>query len=268
MKRFRARVAARAAARQVSARTNTGPPVSSLLTSTAGCQLWLDASDITTRTYSGSDITGWNDKSGNGYHMNQIVRESAAGQPTYPYNGTAINGLPTIFFSPTAGLKQGTLLDGVKHLFWIGRISSANTSLSYMLLGGDPYVDWHTEAYGGRYFQDVGTNSSIANSSPASQITNDVRAAYNITYSNLYFPSAPNVALLSLSGVTGSTRYDGICYDRGNHCGWAGDLAEVIIYRNVLSTAQVQQIEGYLSWKWGLQAHLPSNHPHKSAAPT
>jgi hypothetical protein len=199
--------------------------------------------------------------------MNVIAQGSAAGAGTYPSNGTAINGLPTLLFSPTAGLKQGTLLDGVKHLFWVGRISAANTSYSYFLLGGQPYVDWHAESYGGRYFDAVSGAALIGSSSPASQFTNDARAAYNVAYSTIYFPSAPNVALLSLSGVTGSTRYDGICYDRGNHCGWCGDLAEVITYSNVLSTTQVQQIEGYLSWKWGLQTYLPGGHPYRASVP-
>ena len=28
-----------------------------------------------------------------------------------------------------------------------------------------------------------------------------------------------------------------------------------------------QIIEGYLAWKWGIQTSLPSNHPHRNAAP-
>ena len=29
-----------------------------------------------------------------------------------------------------------------------------------------------------------------------------------------------------------------------------------------------QQLEGYLAWKWGLEANLPVDHPYKNAAPT
>jgi len=44
-------------------------------------------------------------------------------------------------------------------------------------------------------------------------------------------------------------------------------LYEVLIYNSYLSTNQRQQIEGYLAWKWGLQANLPANHPYFFAPP-
>lgn len=45
------------------------------------------------------------------------------------------------------------------------------------------------------------------------------------------------------------------------------DIAEIILYNSVLVTLQVQQLEGYLAWKWGLQGNLPANHPYKNAPP-
>ena len=47
-----------------------------------------------------------------------------------------------------------------------------------------------------------------------------------------------------------------------------GYIAEVCVFNSVLSTTNYQLIEGYLAWKWGLQANLPSGHPYKNAAPT
>jgi hypothetical protein len=45
-------------------------------------------------------------------------------------------------------------------------------------------------------------------------------------------------------------------------------MSEIVIYNQVLSTAQRQQVEGYLAWKWGLQANLPtSTHPYKAIKP-
>jgi hypothetical protein len=41
-------------------------------------------------------------------------------------------------------------------------------------------------------------------------------------------------------------------------------LAELIVFSNVITSNQVQQIEGYLAWKWGLQTNLPAGHPFKS----
>ena len=46
-----------------------------------------------------------------------------------------------------------------------------------------------------------------------------------------------------------------------------GYYYEIAYYNSVLTTTDRQLMEGYLAWKWGLQANLPSGHPYKSAAP-
>jgi hypothetical protein len=45
------------------------------------------------------------------------------------------------------------------------------------------------------------------------------------------------------------------------------DIAEITLYNTQLPLAQVQILEGYLAWKWGLQGNLPSGHPYKNAPP-
>jgi hypothetical protein len=44
-------------------------------------------------------------------------------------------------------------------------------------------------------------------------------------------------------------------------------LAEFLVYNEYLTDSQYQQVEGYLAWKWGMQAELPANHPYKNSAP-
>jgi len=41
---------------------------------------------------------------------------------------------------------------------------------------------------------------------------------------------------------------------------------ECILFSIDLTTSQRQQIEGYLAWKWGLQANLPAGHPYLPTA--
>jgi hypothetical protein len=53
---------------------------------------------------------------------------------------------------------------------------------------------------------------------------------------------------------------------RGNEI-MNGFYYEIAYYNSVLTTTNRQLMEGYLAWKWGLQANLPSGHPYKSAAP-
>ena len=234
----------------------------------SGCQLWLDGADVSIITLSGSNVTAWNDKSGNGYHMNTLTATATwSGGATYPTIGTPINGLQTVNFTPQAGLRQSTTLDGVKNLFWVGRIAAPTGSgggTAYFLLGSSSDTtsgyDWSAGAYGGKFLDPVNSQAGIQNAT-ASLITSDPNAVTNATFSSVNMPSAPNVSLLSVTGITGFTRYQGICFDRVYHIGWCGDLAEVVIFSTALTTSQREQVEGYLAQKWGLRSSLPGGHP-------
>ena len=48
---------------------------------------------------------------------------------------------------------------------------------------------------------------------------------------------------------------------------WNGEIAEIVMISN-LSTSDRAKMEGYLAWKWGLEANLDAGHPYKSAPPT
>lgn len=43
-----------------------------------------------------------------------------------------------------------------------------------------------------------------------------------------------------------------------------GDVAEFIVCSAILSATERQMIEGYLAWKYGLEANLPSDHPYRN----
>jgi hypothetical protein len=80
-------------------------------------QLWLDASDDTTITVSGTAVTQWNDKSGNGRNFTQ---GTAANRPI---NGAITqNGLNIIKFEANDFVSHGTastwnfLHDGTQHI--------------------------------------------------------------------------------------------------------------------------------------------------------
>ena len=49
--------------------------------------------------------------------------------------------------------------------------------------------------------------------------------------------------------------------------GCVANVYEVIVFNTVLTTTQRQAIEGYLAWKWGLQANLSSTNPYSSRYP-
>jgi hypothetical protein len=249
------------------------PSFSSVFTpkSLTGLQLWLDAADSSTITGT-STVTAWADKSGNGYNMNTLSAAPNGYSQVYPTTGTPINGLNTVNFLPGTGLQQATILDGVKNLYWVGRIDTTGVveggSNCFFLLGHDTAYEWHADFPGGYYIDSTYSQLGIRNATPVSQYGGGAAAAVNITFSALQFPASGSISLVSAAGITGSTLYQGICFDRiGVHCGWSGDLAEVIIFNQALSTTQHQQVEGYLAWKWGLQGNLPDTHAYKKIKP-
>jgi hypothetical protein len=45
------------------------------------------------------------------------------------------------------------------------------------------------------------------------------------------------------------------------------DYMELILYYGDLAPPDRQRVEGYLAWKWGLQANLPTTHPYYKFRP-
>lgn len=73
----------------------------------------------------------------------------------------------------------------------------------------------------------------------------------------------------SASTSTSDSTFDLQIGTQGNSTArFLGDYSELLIFNSLLSTTNQQLVEGYLAWKWGTQSLLPSDHPHKNAAPT
>ena len=223
--------------------------------SISGLQFWLNAADSSSLTLSNTTVTSWRDRSANGLILN-------AARNALPVVGTAINTLNTVNFSSTAGLGQTLIrLDGTKNFYWVGRRGS-NSDLIY-LMGDETNFDWTggTNSFIDTSFSQTGLRAA----SPAVVYAGNSNISSN--FSGLNAPAVGTIFFLSVTGITGSTRFQGICYDRTGGRGYRGDVGEVLTYSNALTTAQHQQVEGYLAWKWGLQTCLASNHPYRNAVP-
>ena len=47
-----------------------------------------------------------------------------------------------------------------------------------------------------------------------------------------------------------------------------GDIGEVLLYNTILTSNEIEAIEGYLGHKWGLTGSFNANHPHRFIKPT
>ena len=219
---------------------------------------WYDASDLNTITEDSGKVSQWDDKSGSGYHLEQLT---ASNQPSIG-TGT-ISGLNAIEFqdrllgSPYAQyLNVNTNLpqfDYVAVVFnrTFGQVFSQAVG-SQTLGGGNNY----TVQYRGDFAPDRWQNSSFTNGNPVS--LNGALA--------LFDPPAclvvrDNLALTDFDLQVGA--------DRGlSNRSWDGFMGEIICGSGTLTMELRQKIEGYLAWKWGLVSSLPSDHPYKNSRPT
>ena len=227
--------------------------------------LWLDAADSSTITLNGSTVSQWNDKSGNARHATQ---GTAASQPTYSQN--QLSGKPAVVFDGTDDFMSVSAFNNAVSLALIG---SGGSVLSPLISGAAPLdfsPAWNaneaTVDYRGR------TNTTIRSVNLGGGINN-----FSIGFISL--DSANGEVKLSGNGgtqtsfsqtiVSSDTTINTLGRDYQGSSQFAnGRIAEVVVASSLLSTTDRQRLEGYLAWKWGLEANLPSGHPFKNTPPT
>lgn len=226
--------------------TTVGPA----LTAIPGLQLWLDASDASTITI-GTGVSQWNDKSGNG---NNATQATGSAQPTV--QTAAQNGRNTIRF--TAASLQVMALTSTINL-----TSTGYTFLGVIRRGGPsgtnilPIVtsSSNNRVYVPMWFSDgnlymTGTAQQTYTSSAQSSTTyNQFSGTYNSagTSGAMYFNGS------SLSVTSGASGTVTMSFDQIGRSidGYAnGEIAEILLYNSVLSTANRQAVEAYLKAKW------------------
>ncbi len=236
-------------------------------TQISGCALWLDGADRTTVTLSGSTVTQWRDKSGNGNNTSTV-----SGSPSYTASSILLNGSSTYLVGPY--VNTTTTLTA----FVIGTVnfSAGVYSAFYRLLsvGSTAANDYNNVAYSALILHEPNTtniggyrNFQTNYVSVTTNTTFLLAQQYSGTNATLYLNGTQGGQVAS-SGSFNTSSYSigrdvGNTDNGGSYTYWPGSISEVILYNGSLTTAQRQQVEGYLAWKWGLQANLPAAHPFK-----
>jgi len=236
----------------------------------ADLALWLDADDASTITLNGSNVSQWDDKSGNTRHATQAT---AADQPTYTLSG--LNGKPVLTFSSdtltinTSGIPQpyNIFLLGRSNTNFVPFFLDGTTSANRVMMGHNPNATGDI----GRAFIGSGSTFFLApsGSSFAYNAPGILGGEYNGTNSQM-FANGSTVA----NGNAGSTAIQSLLLGNryvtasGGATFLNGYIGEFLVVSSTLSTADRQKLEGYLAHKWGLTANLPAGHPYKSTPPT
>ena len=233
-----------------------------------GCALWLDASDATTISYSGSAVISINEKA-------QGITLSAQGTSSFLTTPAAsIGSLQSLWFNNSNA--QNVYLSGSFQSVTTGCAFMVWKSLPQNAVSWFPIFTWWT---GGGTFPAYGylgttTNLTVGpyttyggNGSPTYVTTS------NINYLAFYSWSGTTTAV----GINGATPSSGTqpafsssttTFRVGSDTGTATNmnLGELIIYNTALSTTQRQSIENYLMSKWGISN--VTTHPFKSIPPS
>lgn len=241
-------------------------------------QHWYDAMDASTITVA-TGISAWANKGSLG---GSLAQATALNQPAY--NLTGFNGKPAaVFDGVNDGLVSTTTDDtwrntgygslhmamhptdaaGTRALFGssnatIGRLSIREFGGSYQIIGTRLDTDTLGFSSGGPI---------VAETTSFSFRQRWATTAFTVRRNGT---TAVNSARLT-AGVTSDTpstvRALGTrTVGSGDH--FQGPMGEVFTYAVDLSDDDMDRIDGYLAWRWGLEDKLPALHPYKAAAPT
>ena len=231
----------------------------------AGCQLWLDAADTSSNSItfsSGTTVSAWLDKSGNG--NNGTANTGVA----WAANALGTN-LPGMTFTNSQWFLGNISITGNQFTaFCIFNMSGSSTADGRVLsLAATNTADYNNNAYicilrlGGNVFANDrnGGYPSINITLGGNELTTswvDGTTSYISQYGGTAATTGSSgnfaVSAYAIGNNTQTSDPNGPFY---------GYISEIIVYNSSLKASQRQQVEAYLSWKWNLRSSLPSTHP-------
>ena len=220
--------------------------------------VWFDASDASTITSSGSNVTHWADKSGNANHATASVANKCPQSGLSTIDGkNVIQGVDRDEY-----MEISPATSPVKACFAVVSVNSGSAN-ELMALGGQ------------------GTNPSLFVRSSGDQASFDgsgsSQGSYSVNAAG-YSGYAENHASIGISpgqaflfsGVwqNNSPLNRIIGYDGASNGPTSDErIAEVIWLAAEPSGEEREKIEGYLAHKWGLATNLPEGHAYVAQAP-
>ena len=231
-------------------------------TSISNCSMWLDGTDPAgtgTPPSNGATVSTWVDKSGSGINL------TAVGTPTY------VTASSSVYLNGSSYLQNTNFNFTNYTIFFVSNQASdsgplyTNNTLT-TISGQSGFFPRYSN---GNYYLVQSDSGWLSAVSPFS---------YGITYLySIQYDSLNNINLWSngsisptITGTAGSITRNKFLLGKRNMGfteNMTGNIFEVVQYNSDLGQTSRQQVEGYLAWKWGLQANLPANHPYKSSTP-
>lgn len=231
--------------------------------------LWLDAADASTITTVSGAVSQWNDKSGNSRNATQSTSANRPAYATVTQNGLntiTFNGINSFLNIASAQIFSQGAAD--LSIFAAYRLKSNSVQAIFGNHTTGPFVIYAgTQA---AYLTPWGIFNNVSiDIDPDAYINNLPWVIAAIRYNSVFTGWTNGAQKNSVSNAysLGAATPWRIGIITTNEYPANMDLYELICINSAASSTIRQQIEGYLHWKWGLQASLSADHPYKSSAP-
>lgn len=239
-------------------------------TDIGGCTLWLDGADPAgtgVAPVAGSTITTWADKS--------TSANNATAYGTVTVN-TLVNGKLAMLTTASSGFF-GYLTNSTTTAttFVVATYVNANAYNRLFAVSSGTLTEYNNP--GVALFACAINGASMGpfyNSQNVTPVTSGpITQNQPFIMTTLFTGTQCRVNLNGISTTTSpvniSTSFSYTYYGIGTHANgfgsvgecWNGIIAEVIHYQAALSLQNYQQVEAYLSQKWGLRQQIPQSHP-------
>ena len=236
---------------QVTMEASSGLPID-----IANCQVWLDASDLSTLTLNNGAVTTWGDKSGQGHSAtagvaprlatNSLFTGAGGGGRVVHFDGAST--YMNVDFGSLTGSPYTILLvvsgnGGTGQRFILGN-GSAGFGVNQVL---------HLVYPGQNQFRLGQWGNDLTWTSPSNLLGLAHVWTGKLDTSagrSLYLNGSQVATLASTATVSGSQAngYLGTALNTGQN--FLGDIAELVVYNRALSDAERSQVESYLLAKW------------------
>jgi len=228
-------------------------------------QLWLDADDASTITASSGNVSQWNDKSGNAYHVSQSTGTAQPKTGTVTRNGRNVldfDGTDDRLFRET-DTALGRNVTGLT-LYWVASFDAVPGQLIVFSTGGAvgttrvlSGLNASSEFNNGGRTLDADSLAS-ATSSALSTATWYATCAvfdYSNTDLNLYVDRTADGSNTSFQTATTTSNTDSLRLTVASSVTAAnyvnGQIAEIIVYHSAHSSTDREKVFDYLDGKWG-----------------
>ena len=227
---------------------------------------WFDATDVSTVTESAGAVSQWDDKSGNSRHATQAI-----GSDQFTTGVNSINGLNALACDGDHMDLPAISASSNIHLFFVVRnratgdgrqgglvVMTSDTSIPHFGHGPGGVGQWY-ESFYSTSRPLLYTGAGVV--SPKEVLGYVVQDGTNLR-GLVHGYGTENSVPATFTG-TPTRNYIGSEFGTMTYI----DYGELILIQSP-TTDEKEKLEGYLAWKWGLEASLPALHPYKNSHPT